>query len=150
MKTIPLTQGKFATVDDEDFDRIMSIGKWQFHSRGYAAHNTYSQKKKVTILMHRVVIDCPEGMQTDHKNMNKLDNRKENLRMATVGQNHCNRTAQKNNSTGIKGVQKRGNSFRAALNFGGKRVFNKSFRTPEEASAARLAAAVKFHGEFAR
>ena len=150
MKTIQLTQGKFAIVDDEDFDRLMAIGKWQFHHSGYASRTRHGGNRKF-ISMHRLITDCPARMEVDHLNLDKLDNRKENLRVATKNQNMHNRPVLKNNALGIKGVRKtKKGLFQARLKLFGKIVFNKAFRTPEEAAAARLDAAVKFHGEFAR
>lgn len=82
MKQIPLTQGKFAIVDDEDFERVNAF-KWQYHCDGYAT----SQKSK----MHRFILNAPKGMVVDHKNHDGLDNRKENIWICTNSQNQLNR-----------------------------------------------------------
>ena len=90
MKTIPLTQGKVAIVDDEDYTWLM---QWKWHSSyGYAMRRerTWSGKQK-GIFMHRVVNKTPLGLETDHINRNKLDNRKENLQSVTHQENTCNK-----------------------------------------------------------
>lgn len=96
MKQIPLTQNKFAIVDDEDFD-FLSKYKWYFTNSGYACH---SAKKE---LMHCLIMGNPIE-DIDHINRNRLDNRKSNLRLATRSQNLFNRPKQKNNKSGFKGV----------------------------------------------
>jgi hypothetical protein len=108
MKKIPLTKGMFAIVDDEDF-KWLSQWKWNFSADGYAKRSQYVRlgKYKYTskiIRMHRLVNQTPDGQITDHINRNKLDNRKENLRVTNKSQNGLNRGKNKNNTSGHKGI----------------------------------------------
>lgn len=98
MKHISLTQGFTAIVDDEDY-ALLSSKKWCYHS-GYAV-NTGTGK---TIQMHRIINKTPVGMQTDHINLNKLDNRKSNLRSVTRAGNNQNRPSARNTTSQYKGV----------------------------------------------
>ena len=100
MKRIKLTQGKFALVDDEDFEWL-NHQKWYFNINGYAAR--HGGKKKI-IFMHRQILETPSGMITDHINRNRIDNRKGNLRIADKRINSINRGLQKNNTSGYKGI----------------------------------------------
>lgn len=97
MKTIQLSKGKEALVDDEDYE-YLSQWKW-YYNRGYAVRGANPK-----ILMHRIVNNTPIGLDTDHINRNGLDNRKCNLRNATRQQNVIYRNKQKNNKSGYKGV----------------------------------------------
>jgi hypothetical protein len=92
MKEIKLTKGKTAIVDDEDFDRLSQY-KWQFAVIGYARRTVYVKGKKgrQTLYMHRDILATPSDMFTDHINGNRLDNRKENLRVCTQAENNRNR-----------------------------------------------------------
>ena len=96
MKLIPLTGkwglGKFAIVDDDDFV-YLSQWKWVCLDTGYPARNIYAPKNKTRITpLHRVLIrDVPKGLEVDHINRNKLDNRRENLRVVTRAVNMMNR-----------------------------------------------------------
>lgn len=108
MKKIPVTGGKYALVDDEDFEFLMQW-KWEETPNGYARRNesktTLSRRVKQTkFYMHRVVNSTPKGMDTDHINRNKLDNRKCNLRMVTRSENMRNTGLQRNNTSGYKGI----------------------------------------------
>src|SRR5687768_18410444 len=96
MKAIELTRGQVAIVDDEDY-HFLTQWKWYAMKAGrfgfYAARSTLrTVKPRGTILMHRVVLerkleDSLGTLEADHKNGNKLDNRRENLRPATSSQN---------------------------------------------------------------
>ena len=99
MKNIQLTKGFVAIVDDEDYE-FLSQWKWCYHANGYAIRNY----KGRSIQMHRVVNHTPAGFQTDHINMDKLDNRKCNLRSVTRGENNQNRPAARNSTSKYKGV----------------------------------------------
>lgn len=109
MKRIKLTKGKYALVDDEDFD-YLNQWKWHLSSKGYAMRGTHigsvknGTRKAVRFRMHRILDKTPDGFQTDHINRDKLDNRKSNLRTVTNRQNHFNMPLQKNNTSGHKGV----------------------------------------------
>jgi hypothetical protein len=95
-KSIPLSRGKFAIIDDEDYDEI-SKHKWSFHPRGYAF--------RPSILMHRQIMMGENGnFEIDHINGNGLDNRRCNLRFCTRKENQRNRGKPKNNKSGHKGV----------------------------------------------
>lgn len=105
MKYIQLSKqgknkGKYqALVDDQDYDRLNKF-RWSITNNGYAIRRL----KDKYFLMHREIIDIPKGMDTDHINRNKLDNRRKNLRIATRSQNNANQRLNSYNSSGYKGV----------------------------------------------
>lgn len=139
-KNIPLSQGKVAIVDDEDYDEL-SRWKWCISSKGYAVRNGSGQRKGQTIHMHREIIGVPpDGMETDHKNQNKIDNRKVNLRHCTRTVNQCNKGKYQNNKSGVTGVSLYGSCKRrqyvAEIHNLGRR-FREYFNTFEEAVEAR-------------
>jgi hypothetical protein len=149
MKEVPLTKGTVAFVDDEDYEWAM---QWKWHCTFYG----YAQRRdhKTCIWMHleiakRAGVEIP--FRIDHRNLNSLDNRRQNLRPATQSQNMANRSAPKHNTSGLKGAYWRKDYQR----WGAKIQVNyhqKSlglFDTKEQAHAAYLAAAQQAWGEFA-
>lgn len=156
MKEIPLTQDMVALVDDEDYEGLAKW-KWCYRKRehnhiGYALRNARKQDgKQATIYMHRIILNLPRGCETDHINGNGLDNRKENLRVATITQNRWNRGKSHNNTSGFKGVDwcKRDKKWRAKIEVNKKSVFLGLFKDKLEAVKVYNAAAIKYHGEFA-
>lgn len=92
MRTIDLTRGKTATVDDGDYDQLMRF-KWATLKcrGGKYFYATTSRRlvpgKQVSVLMHRVIMNAPAGVFVDHINGDGLDNRRANLRLATRSQN---------------------------------------------------------------
>lgn len=85
MKTIPLTKGYEAIVDDEDYDYLM---QWKWHAlvgkHVYAERCERPRGQKIKhILMHRVINKTPDGMVTDHDNGNGLDNRRHGIATPT-------------------------------------------------------------------
>lgn len=103
MKKIPLTKGKYALVDDIDYEHL-SQWKWYYLSSGYAVRDQHINKKKFNFLMHRVIMNTPKNMDTDHINHNPLDNRRKNLRIVTTSQNLFNTSIRSDNTSGYKGV----------------------------------------------
>lgn len=163
MQEIMLTQGKTALVDDEDFGKL-NQATWHAYLDGnrWSAQRSVwenkigikkSEQKCTKILMHRVVMDAPVGMQVDHINGNTLDNRKENLRICTNQQNTCNRkNANRNNKLGIKGVHwyKRNKKFIAQICINRKKINLGSYNVMGDADSAYRFAEEKYFGEFAR
>ena len=93
MKKIELTQGKFALVDDEDFEWL-NQWKWYANHLGYTWYVVRSVRydnEVKAILMHRSILNAKIGEEIDHINHNGLDNRKKNLRICTRSQNNMNR-----------------------------------------------------------
>jgi hypothetical protein len=84
-RRIPLTQGKYAIVDPDDFERI-NKHKW-YAAKGkntfYAERIVTVRKRRMHINIHGEIIKVPDGKFVDHINHNGLDNRKTNLRPAT-------------------------------------------------------------------
>lgn len=150
MKVIELTRGFAAIVDDEDFERLAQW-RWHLASVGYAMRRIRNRK----VLMHRIIIG--EGncwlMDIDHKNGNRLDNRRCNLRVCTRSQNQQNRRMMSNNTSGYKGVcwDTQAGKFRARIHLlSGKSVYLGVFDKAEDAGMTYNAAAIKHFGEFAR
>ena len=96
-------------IDKKDFMKL-SQKAWYFNGKGYAARGQRIGPRKfnktLCIYMHREILNAPEGVEVDHINGNKLDNRRFNLRLATRSQNNTNQPKQKklNCSSRFKGV----------------------------------------------
>jgi hypothetical protein len=107
------------------------------------------------ILRHLIVWALHHGewptTDLDHKNRDSLDDRIENLRLATSSQNGANRVKQSNNTSGFKGVSWDwyNRRWRAQISVEKKRINLGNYDTPEEAHAAYCRAAKKYFGEFA-
>lgn len=156
MIEIPLTQGKVALIDDEDYE-LVSKHKWCAAKNGttfYAQTVFRVNGKHKCILMHRLILGLAFGDKChgDHRDGNGLDNRRANLRIAIGGQNQRNRRPTTNNSSRFKGVHlsKGGKLWRAEIGFNRKNHYIGLFKDEEEAARAYNAAALKHHGEFAR
>lgn len=149
MKKIPLTQGMFAIVDDEDYDEL-SRYKWC----AYGNHGNFYAKRAngvfKQVLMHRQILDAPDGMDVDHIDGNGLNNAKENLRVCLTSENNRNVQKRSDNSSGFKGVSLKKGKYIAQIQVDGHKMHVGSFSTPQEAAKAYDDAAVKYHQEFAR
>ena len=153
-RRIPLTQGKYAIVDQDDFERL-NKHKWcvvKSKNTFYARRTKRAGKKYVSIMMHRQILHPPGHLFVDHINHNGLDNRKANLRFATCAQNNYNRKhLRKNQSSKYTGVswRKQAKKWIVLISYNGKKKFIGSFEDEIQAAKAYDKAAKKYHGEFA-
>ena len=154
-KQIPLSQNQFAIVDDADFKQLNKF-KWYVikpQTGGFvAARNTPRVKgKRRLVLMHRVIMNTPAGMDTDHRNHDTLDNQRHNLRVCTSSENKQNSLSRKGSSSEYKGVSwhKRTQKWQARIKINGKQQYLGIFSDEETAARAYDRAARELFGEFA-
>lgn len=154
MKLIKLTQNKEAIIDDEDFE-IVNKHKWFFSGR-YAMKTFYADKKKKTVLLHRFILGINnllvDGLETDHINRNKLDNRKSNLRQVNSTINMLNRGISKNNTSGYRGVyrQVENKKWVAHIQVKNKSIYLGTTNDKREAAKLYNEAAFNLYGNFAQ
>jgi len=151
MKTIQLTQGKVALVDDEDYEMVDAY-KWSYHHNGYAVTNWNKAEGRMKFLsMHRLILgELVKGKVTDHINGNGIDNRRENLRVCSQGENTFNQKKSKSNTSGYKGVFLQGRKWKTQIRIKGKIHYIGYFSDKVEAAKAYNEAAKIYHGEFSR
>ena len=152
---IALNKNQTAIVDADDFEwlsRWTWTAAWNAANKAFYAIRTKEDKitgKRHNIQMHRFILRCEVGKEVDHRNGNRLDNRRENLRKCDRQQNSRNRGRICNN-TGYKGVRLRApGRWSAEINVGYKNKYLGVFPTPQAAARAYDEAARLYHGEFA-
>lgn len=156
MRKIPLSQGKFALVDNEDYERVNAF-KWFAQKSG----NTFYAKRGVKIngkwtiqLMHRFIMgDSPDKSDIDHEDGDGCNNWKLNLRPCTHQENMMNQgKPNKNCSSKYLGVywDKATNKWRVCVQIDGKTIHLGSFIIEEDAARAYDAAKKKHNQKFCR
>lgn len=162
--TIPLTQGQVTVIDEIDAD--LTLFKWRAqYDPTYANGGKYVGRGEIedangkvsTQYIHRVILSRKLGRPllrselVDHEDTNPLNNRRDNLRIATNAQNAMNIGKHTDNSTGYKGVSwsKHAKKWRAQIQVDGKKKHLGYHLTAEDAYAAFCEEARKDHGKFA-
>jgi hypothetical protein len=168
MKQIKLTQGYYAIVDDVDYEWLSQY-KWYIVKN---AHTNYAiswfkiNGIKKHILMHRLILNAPNGMQVDHKDHNGLNNTRENIRLCSNSENGKNKKgrgiskylgvsvliSKKNyiNKYGIKKTYLSKPKYIAEITINGKKTYLGSFQSEIEAAKSYNEYAKIHHKEFAK
>ena len=142
-KEIQLGRGYVALVDDADYELVLSHGPWHASGSGRTKYARHSYSPARQILMHVLITGWD---QTDHINLNGLDNRRANLRQATRFQNLGNRSVRPDSKSGLKGVTRYHNKWKATC----VHRYLGLFPTAEAAARAYDQEALRVFGEFAR
>ncbi len=147
---IPIASGHVALVDVEDAEYLLSMN-WYLGNNGYVT----TRKDGRLQMMHRLINQTPKGMETDHINNIRLDNRKCNLRTCTRTQNAQHNS--KSSTIGLtryKGVNRVRKLmkwvYRASLTVNQKNIYLGQFESAEHAAEAYDNAARAYFGEFAK
>lgn len=144
---IELGRGYEAEIDFSDHWRTIGYNWYAMvtHTNVYA----YATVDKRTLLMHRHILQPPDGMEVDHVDNDGLNNRQSNLRVATRSQNMTNKEYAVGVS-GYRGVSANGSGWKARINQNGKEISLGTFDTAEEPARAYDTAAKELHGAFAQ
>jgi hypothetical protein len=146
-RRIPLTRGKFAIVDADDYERLKRL-KWHANGSNGRFYAVGLRHKK----MHRLIMNAPDDKFVDHINGDGLDNRRANLRLATAAQNHWNcKYGMGIGTSRYKGVQwhKHNKKWVAVIGINGQRQHLGYYTNEKEAARAYDKAVKERRGQFA-
>lgn len=148
MIEIPLTKGYVAIIDDEDAH--LAALRWHAHvmpgKAVYARRTAHADGTKKNVMLHRVIMNAAPGEPVDHRDGDGLNCRRGNLRIVTASENCMNRRGPRsdNRFSPYLGVYYSERMDRYLAKIG--RTHLGTFKTPEEANEARLAAEIKLWG----
>jgi hypothetical protein len=144
MSKILLSNSDFDVfIDEEDYDLVNQY-KWHLTPSGYIMNGKE--------LIHRVIMSAKKGFDVDHIDGNPLNNKKENLRICSHGENCRNQKKSKNNTSGYKGVswRKDAKKYRAYIMKDQKEIHLGYFNSKKEAAKIYNIAALQYFGPFAK
>jgi hypothetical protein len=152
-KFIALTRGQYAKVDAELFDHL-SQWNWHAQTRRDGFHAKRWAAGGGLLFLHREVWEylngsIPEGYTIDHENRDPLDDRIQNLRLATTTEQNRNQRRQQRNTSGFIGVSRFREKWKSYVSMDGRSSFVGSFDDPVDAAKARDLVAWIEYGEFA-
>ncbi len=154
MKQIPLTQGKFAIVDDEDFEFLNRLD-WYYESAGQRNITEVAQRNfgRHTVPMHFLLIHQKKEGLIRHINGKGLDNRKENLEIISSSISQQSKRKAEDKLSIYKGVSfqkvNSGKNWKAEITKNKVRYGLGKFATEAEAGQAYNKKAIELYGEFA-
>lgn len=154
VREIPLTQGKVALVDDEDYDRVAQH-KWyaqRDRRNWYAARHIGPFGQRRCLQLHTFILGITDGTWVDHIDADGLNCQKTNLRPTDRCLNAANSRKRVTNMSGYKGVGllKSSGRYQAQITSNGKNIRLGIFTDPAEAAHAYDDAARRIFGEYAR
>lgn len=155
MKLIPLANGKFTMVDDEDYDSLSPF-HWRMSNYGYALRHRLKNepvRRPFAVLMHRQIMGVTDPkIEVDHKDRNRLNNQRSNLRLCVNNlQASLNRTKRAGTSSKYVGVSwiKKRRRWAASITTNGVSTYLGRFDHEGHAALMYDYAAIERHGEFA-
>jgi hypothetical protein len=130
------------------FDKgdLVKVNEFKWHLRtndGYIFNNQVG-------MMHRFLLTPPKGLQVDHVNGDRTDNRRSNLRICTGSQNKFNSNKHRDNTSGHKGVtwDKAREKWQAQIMIRGKQIYLGRFDSKIKAGERYARMATKLQKEF--
>lgn len=156
-REITLTQGQVSLVEESDYGWLSRYKWYALWDDGtlsyYAVRNERYGEGYTVVRMHRQILGLAKGdpRHGEHRNHNTLDNRRSNIRIATVAQNNRNRRPPRNSISGVTGVRfrERDNTWYAAIKVDKKAIHLGCRRDMNEAIALRREAERLYFGDFA-
>lgn len=132
-----------ALINIEDADKVSDL-KWGLYA-GYVKNSEQS------MFLHNFIMNFSPNKKTtiDHINRNRLDNRKENLRIVDYQINGINKGKQSNNTSGFPGVSwdNYHRKYQAHIKFNGRKKHLGYFNALEEAIECRKQGEIEYFGE---
>lgn len=144
-------KGFTVLIDEADYD-IWKSYSWHFNKQNKNKDN-YRVISGNGKCLHRLIaerIGFDMKLQVDHINGSALDNRRANLRPATIQQNNCNKGIKSTNKSGYKGVFWSNGKWQASIRHNGKSQYLGRYVNIDDAITAYREAAIKYQGEFVR
>lgn len=137
-------------VDYADWENLKQYN-WHITKGGYVVRQKKFKGIPKAFYFHRDLMNPPSDMFVDHKNGDKLDNRRENLRLCNNSQNLANKGKIRSNTSGFKGVSwsKLWNYYEAYIQVDGKKKHLGCYTCALRAASVYNDAATKYFGEFA-
>lgn len=147
-----LIDGLVVHFDQEDAH--MFVGKsWRIgtgRKRPYLVWSTNLKGRHLSVYFHRFVVGALAGQFVDHINGDSLDNRRSNLRIASIAENNRNVSARRSGRSRFKGVDFNRGRWRARIRLNYEHIDLGRFGNEVEAAFAYDLASLKYHGEFGR